>query len=155
MDAWVNRANSEGFSSVMDDSIELTDVDRAGEYQLIVGDLTVQRKSDHLSFTIAMLSRQLNITDEDLKDGNATLAIDAPSVFKVTVLDRGLQPIPGRRLTFYADGSGGSAATPGPLRIGSMGVKSDENGTFYFLGNNPCNLWFHLDVETGLTIVPV
>lgn len=81
MDAWVNRANSEGFSSVMDDAIELTGVDRAGEYQLIVGDLTVQRKSDHLSFTIAMLSRQLNITDEDLKDGNASLAIDAPSVF--------------------------------------------------------------------------
>ncbi len=151
MDAWVNRGNSEGFSSVMDDAIELTGVNRVGEYQLIAGELTVQRPSDGLSFPIAMLSSQFNVADEDLKNGHANLEIAAQCVFKVTVLDRDLQPVPGGRLTFYPDW----AATPGPLRIASMGVKPDENGTFYFLGNSPCNLWFSLEAETGLTIVPV
>lgn len=155
MEAWVNRGNSEGFSPVMDDAIELTGVNRAGEYQLMAGELTVQRVSDGLSFPIAIVSGQFNVTDENLKHGRANMEIAAQSVFKVTVLDRDLQPIPQRRLTFFADGFGITSSTGGPLRIASIGVKSDENGIFYFLGNNPSSLWFILDAETGLSIVPV
>ena len=133
------------------DEIELSGVNRAGEYQLVAGELTVLRKSDRLSFPISMLMASFNVTDDDLKSGHISLEIAAQSVYKVTVLDRELQPVSGRRLTFYPD----ATAMPGPLRIASMGIKPDGNGTFYFLGNSPCNLWFQLDAETGLSIVPV
>ena len=155
MEAWIDRTNVGRFSPVTLNGIELPGVSRAGEFQLVTGGLSVRRLSDGLSFPNVMFSTQFDITGEDLKNGYAELLIDAASVFKVTVLDRGLQPIPHRRLTLIPDSARNKASTSDSIRILSMGATSDENGTFYFLGNNPCLLRVQLDAETGATIVPV
>jgi hypothetical protein len=139
--ALVERINRETLVTLVNNTVELTDVIHPGDYRLLITELTVQRAADHFTGFIPMFALGMSIRRQDLDSGEVKLEISAEGLFKVTILDHEERPIPHRRLTFHAD-------------MFNMSIKSDETGTFLFLGN-PCLWWIELDRDTGLRIVPV
>ncbi len=154
LEAWVDRIRRTAFRSIVDNAIELVDVIRAGDYLLQMGNLTVQRVSDHLTVSVPMFAPLLSVTAEDLKRGSVDLEIQTEGLFKVIVTNRNLQPVPHGRLTFLANAAILQAPPKEPFRLWSMSVEADEKGVFFFLGN-PCLWWIQLDSGTGLSIVSV
>jgi hypothetical protein len=107
--------------NVVDDHIASVAVSGPGEYLLLLTQLTVRRFHDNQHFQVPWFAAHFGVTEADIQQGSATVSLNTPGVFRVSIFDRHTRlPLHGLQLTAHCDRMTANFAT-------------DENGAILFL----------------------
>jgi hypothetical protein len=118
---------------------EIRDEDRApGDYRFQVFDLLVQTVDGNRSVRVPVFPTRLTITDDDIRRGSATLDLRVRGLFKVTVVDKQLKPVPNHEVELGPDTLGIDLTQ----NMFYATFKTDDSGAFYCLGSV-----FQLDIK--------
>jgi hypothetical protein len=94
--------------------------------------LTVQRSHDNQHFQVPWFAAHFGVTESDIQQGSATVSLNSPGVFRVSIFDRRTRlPLPGFQLTAHCDNM-------------TIEFATDENGAILFLTSPP---QFGIDIE--------
>ncbi len=109
--------------NVLDDHIAsvAVAVPGPGEYLLLLTQLTVRRFHDSEHFQVPWFSARFGVTEADIRQGSATVSLNTPGVFRVSIFDRRTHlPLAGLQVRVHYD---------------QMTFKfvTDENGAILFL----------------------
>ena len=107
--------------NVVDDHIASVAVPNPGEYLLLLTQLTVRRFHDSEHFQVPWFSARFGVTEADIRQGSATVSLNTPGVFRVSIFDRRTHlPLAGLQVRVHYD---------------QMTFKfvTDENGAILFL----------------------
>ena len=119
--------------NVVDDRIASVAVPSPGEYVVLLTQLTLRRFHDNKQFQVPWFSAPFGVTEADIRQGSATVSLNTPGVFRVSIFDRRTHlPLHGVQLTAHCDNN--------------MTVKfaTDENGAILFLISP---MQFGIDIE--------
>ena len=119
--------------NLVDDHIASVAIPGPAEYELLLTELTVRRLHDNEHFQVPWFAAHFGLTEADIQQGSATVGLNTPGVFRVSIFDRGTHlPLHGVQLTAHCDNN--------------MTVKfaTDENGAILFLISP---MQFGIDIE--------
>jgi hypothetical protein len=118
--------------NVVDDHIASVALPGPGEYLLILVQLTVRRFHDNEPFQVPWFAAHFAVTEADIQQGSATVSLNTPGVFRVSIFDRRTHlPLPGLQLTAHCDNT-------------SINFATDEAGAILFLISP---MQFGIDIE--------
>jgi hypothetical protein len=107
--------------NVVDDHIASVALPVPGEYLLLLTQLTVRRSHDNQHFEVPWFAARFGITEADIRQGSATVSLNTPGVFRVSIFDRCTHlPLHDLQLTARCDQM-------------TMKCATDENGAILFL----------------------
>jgi hypothetical protein len=120
--------------NVVDDHIASVAISSPGEYQLLLTELTVRRFHDSEHFQVPWFAAHFGVTEADIQQGSATVSLDTPGVFRVSIFDRRTHlPLHGLRLRAHCDNA-------------TINFATDENGAILFL-ISPMQFGIDIDIE--------
>jgi len=103
-----------------------------GEYLLLLTQLTVRRSHDNQHFQVPWFAARFGVTEADIRRGSATVSLNTPGVFRVSIFDRRTHlPLHDLQLTAHCDQM-------------TINLATDENGAILFL-ISPAQ--FAIDIE--------
>jgi hypothetical protein len=121
-------------------------VDRPNRFLLILGGLSVVRKSDQHTFSVSSFIAEVNVQDRDMADGKAIIPMEPDGLYQITLFDPAEhRPLPQRRLSFSLISS---------TFVYETGVDTDDGGRITFLGK-PTMFRIEIERDMGLTILPI
>jgi hypothetical protein len=121
-------------------------VDRPNQFLLLLGGLSVVRKSDRQTFSVPWFVEVVNVQDRDTADGTAIIPVEPDGLYQITVFDPAEhRPLAHRRLSFSLISSTFAYET---------GVDTDDAGRITFLGK-PTMFRIEIERDMGLTILPI
>jgi hypothetical protein len=122
--------------------VESASVERAGEFEVCLADLSLVRRSDNWAFYVPLFSvpEPVKISQADVLKGTATISVKLEGPYSVTLLRDG-QPLAHQRVIVSVNTS-------------TFHVRTDENGRILFLCM-PTLYRLQLDPGVGMTIVQV
>jgi len=127
--------------AVVDDRIASAPVSGAGEYQLLLTELTVRRFQDNRQFQVSWFAAHFGVTEADIQQGSARVSLNSPGVFRVSIFDRLTHlPLHGFQLTAHCDNNM------------TANLATDENGAILFLISP---MQFVIDIDTEKATISV
>jgi len=143
---WDSRSNlARGDPAVLLEPINVVDghiasiaVPVPGEYQLLLTELTVRRLHDNQHFQVPWFASNFGVTEADIRRGSATVSLNTPGVFRVSIFDRRTRlPLHGLKLTGHCDNM-------------TINFATDEAGATLFLISP---MQFGIDIEKATVSV--
>ena len=105
-----------------------------GEYHLLLTELTVRRFRDNEHFQVPWFAAHFGVTEADIQQGCATVSLNTPGVFRVSIFDRRTHvPLHGLPLRAHCDNT-------------TINLPTDENGAILFL-ISPMQFGINIDIE--------
>lgn len=135
-----------------DGEIRDLEIPAPGYFRLLLLNLKAQRCHDHTSVLVPVLNYPypFHVGREDLERNQRTVTLELGGLFRITLVNPQMQPLPGREVRLGPNSFG---LDSGEYLFCST-TKTDEAGSFMCLGN-PWLLDIILDPDTGLLILPV
>jgi len=107
--------------NLVDDHIASVAIAGPAEYELLLTELTVRRFHNNEHFQVPWFAAHFALTEADIQQGSATVGLNTPGVFRVSIFDRGTHlPLRGFRLRVHYDNA-------------TINFAADENGAILFL----------------------
>jgi len=121
-------------------------VDRPGQFLLILGDLSVVRKSDGRTFSVPAFFEVVTLTDRDIADSTAIIPLEPDGLYQIALFDPAKhRPLAHRRLSFSLMASN---------FVYDAGFDTDDAGKITFLGK-PTRFRIEIERDMGVTIMPI
>jgi hypothetical protein len=121
-------------------------IDRAGQFLLILGDLSVVRKSDERTFLVSAFFEVVSINDHDIAHGTTIIPLEPDGLYQITVFDPAEhRPLAHRRLSFSLMSSNFGYDTA---------FDTDDAGRITFL-DKPTLFRIEIERDMGVTIIPI
>ena len=126
--------------NLVDDHIASVAIAGPAEYELLLTGLTVRRFQDNEHFQVPWFAAHFGLTEADIQQGSATVSLNTPGVFRVSIFDRGTHlPFYGFRLRAHYDNA-------------TINFATDENGAILFLISP---MQFSIDIEIEKATISV
>jgi len=126
--------------NLVDDHIASVAIPGPAEYELLLTELTVRRFRDNEHFQVPWFAAHFGLTEADIQQGSATVGLNTPGVFRVSIFDRGTHlPLHGFRLGAHYDNA-------------IINFATDENGAILFL-IGPMQFGIDIEVEEATICV--
>ena len=121
-------------------------IDRPGQFLLILGGLSVVRKSDERTFFVSGFVEVVSVNDHDISNGRTIIPLEPDGLYQITLFDPAEhRPLAHRRLSFSLIASN---------FVYNTGFDTDDAGAITFLGK-PTRFRIEIERDMGLTVVPI
>ena len=127
---------------VVDDRIASVTVPAPGEFLLLLTELMVRRFHDNRRFQVVPFFARFNLTDADVMQGSARVILNPVGVFRVSIFDRGHEPLRGRELVLSRDNM-------------TISFLTDADGGVLFLGNPTHGNPTQFGIATGTATITI